>query len=310
MIDLDRVSDLELLRQVAKIQDSEIRRLHDKLSALTLELAAAKGKDAAAMAEQLRLLQKELDEAYRRTYSQGSERRPRGDKPTATRPPQKGHGHKDQPALPIIEKVHEHDAADMKCPRCEGYLEEWKDQFEDSEEIDVVELQYVRKKHLRQKYRCRCGCIETAPGPIKLVPGGRYSLDFAIHVAVEKYAYHLPLERQVTRMASAGLDVDSQTLWDQTWALTACLRQAATELHGYLLAKDVLLADESHWPLLGVRGRKTQNYFTWALVSDDAWRGSNWGIGLGCFRAVFRLEGVPKYIFDVGILHQDQCHRR
>ena len=39
--------------------------------------------------------------------------------------------------------------------------------------------------HRRQKYRCGCGaCVETAPGPPKLRPGGRYSLDFAIEVAV------------------------------------------------------------------------------------------------------------------------------
>ena len=92
MIDLDRVSDLELLRQVAKIQDAEIRRLHDKLMFVTKELATAAGGDVAAIEAQLRLLQKELDEAYRRTYSQGSERRPRGEKGKKERAPQKGHG--------------------------------------------------------------------------------------------------------------------------------------------------------------------------------------------------------------------------
>jgi transposase len=108
------------------------------------------------------------------------------------------------------------------------------------------------------------------PGPVKLIAGGRYSLDFAIHVAIDKWCDHLPLERQVRRMKRAGLDVDSQTLWDQTWALTCCFRKAIGELHQYLLSKDVLLADESHWPLIGQHDQKTKNWFTWALVSDNA----------------------------------------
>src|SRR5688572_17091502 len=110
---------------------------------VTKELATAAGGDVAAIEAQLRLLQKELDEAYRRTYSQGSERRPRGEKEKKERAPQKGHGPTEQPQLPIVEVVHSHDAADMMCPQCGGELLAWDDQFEESEEIDVVELQYV-----------------------------------------------------------------------------------------------------------------------------------------------------------------------
>ncbi len=66
----------------------------------------------------------------------------------------------------------------------------------------------------------RCGAaIETALGPDKLVAGGRYSIDFAVDVAITKFADHLPLERQVRQMARDGLDVDSSTLWEQTWHL-------------------------------------------------------------------------------------------
>jgi transposase len=159
VIDLDRVSDLELLRQVAKIQDLEIRRLHQKVTELTKKLATARGSDPAEIEEQLRLLQKELEEAYRRSKPGGSERRPREkpDKPAEERAPQKGHAHKPQPNLRIVDAVHRHDEADMTCPSCGGRLEEWANQFQESEEIDVVEIEYVLKKHRRQKYRCRCG---------------------------------------------------------------------------------------------------------------------------------------------------------
>src|SRR5271169_2107056 len=74
---------------------------------------------------------------------------------------------------------------------------------------------------------CRCGsCIETALGPDKLCPGGRYSVDFAIYVAISKYFDHLPLERQVRMMAREGLVVTSQTLWDQIELLTRVVESA------------------------------------------------------------------------------------
>lgn len=60
----------------------------------------------------------------------------------------------------------------------------------------------------RQKYRCRCGAeIETAMGPDKLVAGDRDSIDFALDLAIARFADRLPLERQVRQMARDGLDV-------------------------------------------------------------------------------------------------------
>ncbi len=39
-------------------------------------------------------------------------------------------------------------------------------------------------QHKRQKYACSChAVVNTAPGPLKLIEGGRYSIDFAIEVA-------------------------------------------------------------------------------------------------------------------------------
>jgi transposase len=276
VIDLDRVTDVELLRTVAKVQDGEIRRLHVKISALVTELATANKVDAKTIQERLAILDRELREAYEKTRSGGSERRPRSDdKPRDPKPdrrePVKGHGPTAQPALPIVPVDHKLDEADLPCPRCGQQLEEWKGKTEDSEEVDVVEVKYVIKQHRRQKYRCRCGdCIETAPGPLKLIKGGRYSLGFAVHSAMDKYSWHIPLERQATRMSRSGLQIESQTLWDQIYALSLCFEAARERLHQYLLSKPVLMGDETRWPLLGVKGRATTNWFDWVLVADDA----------------------------------------
>nr|WP_244224472.1 IS66 family transposase [Corallococcus sicarius] len=44
-------------------------------------------------------------------------------------------------------------------------------------------------------------------------------MDFAVHVALQKYGFHLPLARQERMFQREGLVVDSQTLWDQLNAL-------------------------------------------------------------------------------------------
>ncbi len=106
------------------------------------------------------------------------------------------------------------------CPKCGGHLGEMKGQSEDADEIDIVERRLVVRKHKKLKYRCKCNaCVETAPGPDKLIPGGRYSVNFAVNVAVDKFSDHLPWDRQVGRFARDRLKVTVATLWDQCDAL-------------------------------------------------------------------------------------------
>ena len=143
------------------------------------------------------------------------------------------------------------DEADERCPKCGGELRVFEGQFDEADEVDVVERRFVLVKHKRQKYRCDCGCIETAEGPPKLQKWGRYSIGFAIAVAVGKYADHLPLQRQVVQMRRQGLQIDSQTLWDQLFALCAHLQPAYEALHAHVLSPPVVGADETTWRLMG-----------------------------------------------------------
>ena len=142
-------------------------------------------------------------------------------------------------------------------------------QFEESQEIDVVAASYRIVQHRRQKYRCRCGgCVDTALGPPKILQGGRYSIDFCVHVAVSKYLDHLPLARQVRQMARAGLTVDTQTLWDQLLSLSRHLVPSYEALHRFVLEARVIGADETTWPLLEKGGSK--RWYAWSAAREDA----------------------------------------
>lgn len=144
-----------------------------------------------------------------------------------------------------------------------------KGQYEESNEIDVVERSFRIVRHKRQKYVCRCGdWVETALGPPKLIPGGRYSISFAIEAAIAKYLDHLPLARQQRQMAREGLVVSRQALWDQLYALCEWLEPTAEAIHEYVLSADVIQADETRWPLLGTDD--ASKWHAWAAAREDA----------------------------------------
>ena len=146
---------------------------------------------------------------------------------------------------------------------------------EDTVELTMAELQlfleasYQVVTHRRQKYRCCCNAsVVTAPGPLKLTPGGRYSPEFAVHVAEAKYLDHLPLERQARAMGRKGLEIDSQTLWDRLGALARHLTPTYRALCAKVLASEAVFIDESHWRLMD--GDGSHRWWTWCVTADDA----------------------------------------
>jgi len=272
VIEIETETDVTLLRQVALLQEREIERLHRRISQLVGALAKAQGQDATvALQLELLQLQEQLAAQRKALFGRSSERRTRPSSSDALGSPKAktGHGPRAQTELPLVEVVHPLDPADQVCTACGGTLNEMAGQFEESEEIDVVERSFRIVRHKRQKYRCACGgCIDTALGPPKLIPGGRYSIDFAVAVAVAKYVDHLPLARQVRQMARAGLTVDTQTLWDQLQALHHHLVPTYEALHAQVLTSAVIGADETVWRLLEKGGSK--RWYAWSITRPEA----------------------------------------
>ena len=268
--EIRREKDPGRLREVAVLALQANAKLSREVVRLKIENAKLRGEDLATLELELRFTNEQLAARNRLLFGPSSEKR--GTKGSeAPEKPEKapGHGPTPQPTLPRVEQVHVLEASDRRCPQCGGELEEMAGQFEESEEIDVVERSFRIVVQRRQKYRCRCGgCVETAPGPPKLIPGGRYSVDFALEVALEKYAYHLPLARQVKQMGREGLEVTSQTLWDQLVGLEMWLEPSYQALGEYVLSSPVVGADETRWRLMG-KG-ESRSWWVWSLTRGDA----------------------------------------
>jgi transposase len=273
VINVETETDIERLRQVAQLLTEENERLHRRLQELVRELAEAKGSDVDRLQLEMQLLEQQLKRRNQQLFGRSSEQRGRQSREEGEEKeqpsPQRGHGPREQPCLPHVEQVYELDEADRICPDCGGELQEMKGQFEEADEVDSVERTFRMVRQKRQKYRCVCGgCVETALGPAKLIPGGRYSVGFAAEVAIGKYIDHLPLARQVKQMRRQGLEVTSQTLWDQLEALSRHLQPSYQALREFVLEPSVVGADETRWFLLG--HGKSKTWWVWSVCRPEA----------------------------------------
>ena len=266
MLDAKKETRVDMLQAACGLLQKEVSRQASTINDLAFRLAKAEGRELTQT--ELDLFQPACDRPIEIPRRKASKKQTK---------PQKGHGPQSQPELPREEKLFGLGEGERVCHVCDGQLEEMG-VTEDSEEVTLVERTYRVVLNRRKKYRCRCNAnIVTASGPIKLIPGGRYSLDFAVSIAVDKYADHLPLERQVARMVRQGLQVTSSTLFDQIGALAEVLTPTYLTLLSELLDGPVLHVDETSW-LLALNGkpigrkRHRKRAFTgtvWGLCSDQ-----------------------------------------
>lgn len=167
--------------------------------------------------------------------------------------------------LNLDEEIVEYKLEDSTCcPKCgSDKFSEMNNCHEESSEFEVIERRYLLKRHKRQKYACKgCSKISTAPGGVKLTPGGEFSIQIATQIVADKFEDHLPLERQRKRMKRAGVNVETKTLY----GLTEHLYNRLYPLNE-LIRKDVLderwiHIDES--PIKFYNPKKSQGY-VWSM---------------------------------------------
>lgn len=243
-MDLRRETDIEQLRRIALAQQVQIEQLLRVLKAKCDELESFKGNP-----EELQQTLALIETLTKQQAAATAVAPKKGPKKTPKQ--REKFGSTEQPDLPHVEVVFELDNPDRTCPSCGGHLQPLAGQFEESELVDFVEISYRVVQVKQQKYVCRCGgCVETAPGPERAVRGGRYSLAFAIKVALDKYLDHIPLARQERILRRHGLEVTTQTLWDQLSALGQRLAPVEAALFAHALKSPVIGLDQTSWPKL------------------------------------------------------------
>ncbi len=265
-MDIRRERDIEQLRLIALTQQTQIRILLERIS------RQCNKEELQQTMEALNRLQAQAEataaEAAASCASSAADDAdaPAGSEDKEQRKKQTGHGPTKQQDLPIETEVYELDDADLVCPCCGKTLEPLAGQYETSEMVDVIVVRYCVKHVRRTKYACECGGhVDTAIGPERVLPGGRYSLAFGVKVVIDKYVDHLPLTRQCRILKRYGVRVTSQTLWDQVWAISQQLRPCYDALYTDVLAQPVIGLDQTGWKRLEKRGSKP--WQMWCLTA-------------------------------------------
>jgi len=254
-------AEVRQLRARLQLIENENRMLRRRITELVDKLAAEANIDKQlALQLELQILQRRLDDRNREIFGKKSERRnPSEETPEAEKPAKKrkktGSARTKQPDLPRTHVRHLLDTADQICPDCGGKLHAKGDKVESSERIAVTERVYTVVIDEKQVYGCGCGHTETALAAPQVVPGGRYDSSIGVQVAVDKYADHQPLNRQVSTMRRAGLRVSRQALWNQLLALAMFVKPCYEALHTWMIKEHTLLhADETTWRMMVVGG--------------------------------------------------------
>ncbi|MCP4204167.1 MAG: IS66 family transposase [bacterium] len=256
---LETETDIEHLRKVALMQDSELRRLSKQVVDLKRELAELKGEP---------MTQAELEGLFESELEKLSAAQPAPTPKSPKREPKKRtkFGPRDQSGLEQLFEHHKLHPADLACPECGEELQAMAGQFDQSQLVSVVQLKYVLVNLRLQKYRCAKGCCIDQPlAPQRATPGGRYSVEFAAKVAIDKYLNHLPLARQARMMAEHRLSISRNVLWSQVKHMGMALRPIWLALIKNILSQRVIGLDQTGWPNLERRSAK--KWQMWCLTA-------------------------------------------
>jgi transposase len=247
---LKEEKDIERLREVALLLESQMKHVLGQLAQKCAELDKIKGQGDVELQRSLAGLEHlDSSDAVPSDQPKNKHGRPREFGATPDSKTQSGHGPTEQPDLPHVTRTYDIDVSQRICGSCGNHLKEMAGQVDSSEMVDVIDIKYELVTVQRKKYVCNCAAhVQTAPGPQRAIEGGRYSLAFAVKVLFDKYVVHLPLERQVRSMGYHGLRVSSQTLWDQCQAIAPLLEPTYKAIRKHLLRQPVIGLDQTSWP--------------------------------------------------------------
>jgi transposase len=273
MVPLSEEKSIEVLRLFATTLVDEVTTLRKEISRLRNRLDDEKQSTFPAVMDQLSRLQQryfgggqeKLENAARPLGHVKENLLLHGARPIAE------NAEKEKPILPrdvvvykMTEEMLSEEARVRKIePASSAAWEEIPGLFQESKEITVIERRYIETVNKRAKYRLKKEfnnsdkeVLVTAPGPVKVLPGCRYSVDFALAVVIDKYDFHLPLERQRRQMEANGISIDVKTLYGLCQKVAEiCDKSVLAGIRKDILSEfSAVHVDETPWGLLGGTG--------------------------------------------------------
>lgn len=169
--------------------------------------------------------------------------------------------------LERIEEVIE--PVSLDCPCCAGRLHRIGQDV--AEALDGVPAQLRVLRTVRPKYACRAceGAIVQAPARGRVFEGGMATTALIANVVVLKFAWNIPLHRQVQMLAGQGVHLDRSTLalWVKraAWWLSSLYQRQLEAVHSH----ERVFCDETRMPVLEKGRKRAKICQFWAHAVDD-----------------------------------------
>lgn len=185
-----------------------------------------------------------------------------------------GNGRKKRNNLPEVPETHDLPESEKKCACCGLPLKP----FPDADPSDVIEVEvkaHVRRI-VRKQYKRSCNCtsqplIVTADPPPKLVPKGAYGNSVWIEVLLNKFQFHQPTARLLSRFDLLGLDISQGTITDGLKRLSPLFEPVYDQIVNNNREADHWHADETRWFVFAhIEGKSGYNWWLWVFKSEES----------------------------------------
>jgi len=153
-----------------------------------------------------------------------------------------------------------------------------------TELLDIIPARYIKRRIVRAKFRRKTSRHlppVVAPAPATPLVGGLPAAGLLAHLLVGKYIDHLPLYRQQSIFARAGLGIPRDLIIHWVHQAIGLLEPVALAIRSETLATTYLQLDETPVRYLQPGTGKSWQGYLW--VANDP-RGSlfyHWGVGRG-----------------------------
>jgi transposase len=137
-----------------------------------------------------------------------------------------------------------------------------------AEKLDYQPGVFTVERHIRGKWVCsKCETLVQAPVRAHIIDKGIPTTGLLAQVLVAKYADHLPLYRQESIFARAGLALSRSTLAQWVGQCGVQLQPLVDALRAELLRHSVLHADETPVAMLKPGAGKTHRAYLWSYCT-------------------------------------------
>jgi len=207
--------------------------------------------------------------------------------------------------LPREDIVIEPDATECAC--CHGKMHKIGEDL--SEMLDHVPAILRVKRFHRPRYGCRVceSVVAQAPAPARPIVNGLPTTALLAHIAVSKFAWHIPLHRQTKMLSSSGIAIDRSTLVHWIERAAWWLRPLHAVLAQTVLSSPKVFCDDTPLPVLDRTLTRTRIGRIWCYAVDDRpWQGSSTPAVVYLFAEDRRGQHVSKHLDSfTGVLQVD-----